>query len=241
MIILSGTGTLSGSFPDFPSIASEWGRWEAFRETGYTNGQQINPLTDWSGNTRHWSNTGTRPQYKENGLNGLAVADAATGGGASGWPTGPNMSALTAVHAFMVIKAQNDPAGNIFETIPWVVGTSGIASHIPYTNGLIYDDAFSNTRKDAQPKVTNMASSFVLYEIVSASSEWTRKINGATSGDDFFTTGTNTVSCPSAPELLTASRHELAGLYIFSAKLTTDRAAVISYLNDASIFNLGVS
>lgn len=163
-------------------------------------------------------------------LNGLAVAN---GGQAqnTGWDVGPNMSGLTAAHAFAVIKALVDPAADIGETVLWRFGTDAAESHIPYINGLIYDDAFSTTRKDAQNKTTNMASAFVLYEVVSTSSEWTRRINGATSGDDFFTTGTNTVGGIAAATLLVGSRHKLAGLYIFSAKLTTDRTTLITYIN----------
>lgn len=215
-----------------------WG--EPSREIGYGNGDPIEPFTDQSGNSRHWTHTGgdeTLPRYEENVLNGLAVADGDHVGGNEGWNTGPDMSSLTAVHAFVIMKAKADPAGDIGQTGLWNMGTDALAAHVPYVDGVIYDDAFSNARKTTGNPDTNMASAFVLYEVISTSTEWTRKINGATSGNDHFTTGTNTVAGPVNPTLLfnvgATSRHKLAGLYICSAKLdSTDRTTLVTYIND---------
>lgn len=230
-----------GSFPAFPTIGTEWGRWEPFREVGYGDGDAFTTLTDQSGNGRHWTSTNPVPKYKTNVLNGRPVADASVTGANNGWNTGPTMAALTAAHAFWVIKAQSDPAGGIDETILALFGTDPTANHIPYVDGTVYDGNFSTARKTTGNPTTSMSAAFVLYEQISTSSEWTRKINGATSGNDFFTTATNTVGGSATPQLMTACRHKLAGLYIFSAKLTTDRAAVISYLNDAAIFGTSFS
>jgi len=242
----SGGGGFSG--PDFPSIADEWARYEPFRETGYNDGDGIEPLTDWSGNGRDWTSTGadnTLPQYKVNVLNGLAVANGNHVNNA-GWNTGPDMSGLTAVHVFIVMLASDDPATDLNQTGLWNIGTASDSAHVPYTNGFLYDDAGSTVRQGPLNHDTNLASAYRLYEIISTSSEWTRKINGATGGNDFFTTGSNTVGCPSSPTLLAASgagsRHKMAGLYIFSAKLSSgDRTSVIDYLNDPDIFDTSFS
>src|ERR1051326_1661343 len=228
--------TSGSSAPAFPTISTTWAWYEPARETGYSDGDGISPLTDQSGNSRNWTNTGTtasHPQFQINQLNSLAVANGNHASN-SGWDTGPNMSGLTAVHAFMVVLAAADPAGDLAQTGLWNVGNDANSEHIPYVNGLLYSDAFSTTRHDGMGHTLNLASTYRLLEWVSTSSEWTLKINGT---ETVLTTGTNTVGCPSSPTLLTASgassRHKLAFLYISSAKLgSTDRTAIIDYINN---------
>lgn len=235
---LADSATNSFEAPAFPSISGTWAWYEAARETGYSDGDGIEPYTDQSGNGRHWTTTrldNTRPQYQANQINGLAVANGNHGAN-RGWDTGPDMSGLTELHVFTVILAAADPAADIGQTGLWDIGTDSLSTHVPYINGLLYDDAGSTVRKDAQNHTTDLSSAYFLYEVVSKSGSWTRRINSATSGNDFFNTGTNTVGCPSAPQMLEASgassRHKQAGLYIFSAELSSgDRTAFITYLN----------
>ena len=153
------------------------------------------------------------------------------------------MSGLTAVHAFIVVKAKGDPAAGLGDTGLWNVGTNALSEHIPYVNGLLYSDAFSTTRHDGMGHTLNLATQFRLLEWISTSSEWTLKIDGT---ETVLTTGTNTVGCPASPTLLWASgassRHKMAALYIFSAKLgSTDRSNLISYINDAGVFGTSYS
>jgi hypothetical protein len=228
------------TFPAFPSVTNEWGRYEVFRETGYSNGNGIEPLTDWSGNTRHWTHSGTdasRPQYETGaGPNSQPVANGDHPNNL-GWNTGPDMSALTAAHFFAVMKAKADPAADIGDTGFWNFGTDALSAHVPYVDGNVYDDAGTTARKTAGNPATSLASAFRLYEVISTSSEWTLLVDGT----QVFTTATNTVGCPAAPTLLfnagASSRHKLAAVYIFSAKKSgADRTAIIDYLNDPDIF-----
>lgn len=240
------SSTLGSGFggPAFPSITGEWARYEAFRETIYSNGDFAPTATDQSGNGRHWTQSGasnTSPKWLDGELNGLAVYDGDHAAN-NGWDTGPDMSGLTAVHAFMIVKAKDDPAGDLGRTGLWNVGTDANSEHIPYTNGLLYSDAFRTTRVDALSHTINLASDYRLLEWISTSSEWTLIINGT---ETVHSTGTNTVGCPMLPTLLIASgalgRHRLCGLHIFSNKLTTDRATLLSYFNNAAIYNKGWS
>lgn len=227
-----------GGGPAFPSLSDIWAWYEAARETGYSDSDGVSPATDQSGNGRNWTHatSSERPQWQANQINGLAVYNGDHAGN-KGWQTGPDMSALTAGHVFAVIKAKADPAGDNGQTGLWNFGTDSLSAHVPFTESNVYDDCFSTARKSTGNPTTSLASAFVLYEIISTSSEWTRKINGATSGNDHFTTATNTVAGPAAPTLLFSSaaftsRHKLAGLYIFSAKKTgTDRTDLINYIN----------
>lgn len=227
----------SPSAPPGPdSIASTWAWYEGSREIGYSDGDFVPTATDQSGNARHFSQSGVStisPKWQAAQLGGLAVYNGDHVAN-SGWNTGPDMSGLTAVHALMVVKAQQDPATDLGQTGLWNVGTDGNSEHIPYVNGLLYSDAFRTTRVDALSHTLNLASAYRLLEWVSTSSEWTLKINGT---ETVHSTGTNTVGCPASPTLLIASgassRHKMAALYIFSAKLnSTDRTTMIDYIND---------
>lgn len=228
-----------GGGPAFPSLSDVWAWYEAARETGYSDGNGVSPATDQSGNDRHWTHatSSERPQWQANQINGLAIYNGDHAGN-KGWQTGPDMSGLTAGHVFAVMKAKADPAGDNGQTGFWKMGTSANSPHVPFTESNVYDDWLSTLRKSTGNPVTNLASAYVLYEIISTSSEWTRIINGAAPGNsDHFTTATNTVAGPAAPTLLFSSaaftsRHKLAGLYIFSAKKTgSDRTDLITYIN----------
>lgn len=218
--------------PTFPTLGDVWAWYEATRETGYSNGDLVSPATDQSGNGRHWTQvvSGSRPQFETNQINSRAIYNADFGGF---WDTGPDMSALTAIHAFVIVKAKSDAAADIGQTGLWNVGTAALSEHIPYTNGLLYSDAFSDTRRDAMSHTLNLATAYRMLEWISTATEWTLKIDGT---ETVHTTATNTVAAPASPTLLIAagatSRHKLAGLYIFSAKKTgSDRTDLIDYIN----------
>jgi hypothetical protein len=248
--LLSVAPAETGGFvgPDFPAITGEWLRLEAFRETAYANGAFVTTATDQSGNGRHFSQSGVAsisPKLLTGDLNGLAVYNGDHADN-NGWDTGPNMSGLAEVHMFAVLIARSDPASELGHTGLYNLGSDSLSAHVPYLDGNDYDDAFSTTRKNTGNPVTNLASAYFVREIVSTATEWTRIINNAApgSGTDHFTTATNTVAGLVVPTLLVASgatsRHKLAGFYVFSSKLTTDRTTLYSYFNDAAIYNLGV-
>lgn len=221
----------------FPSIASIWEWWEPERE-GYTNTAPVGLLTGQvSPGTGHNWNQATssfKGQFLTNQINGLGIVRF---DGTDDSLTDVNPSALTAVHFFTVVKvgAPENSVGN-----PWKLGTSGLNEHYAYSgDGHIYSDAFSTTRKDVGDPTPSLLS-FRVVEVISTSSEWTYKLDGA----QLFTTGTNTVAAPTNCFLgygLSAGRLlDLAGMYICSAKLgSTDRGNLVSYLN--SRFALSIS
>src|SRR5688572_12957685 len=177
-----------GSAPAFPSIGSTWEYWEPARETTYNNDDQITTLNGQE-NNRDWAKggAGSAPLYKTNVLNGLAVAD--TDGAARHWFTGPDMSALTAVHCFMVVLAINDPATDVGQTGLADMGSAATsAGHYPYTDSNIYEPSFSSARKTLGNPAAALTS-WRVYELISVSGEYTAKIDGT----QIFTTGTNTV------------------------------------------------
>lgn len=152
---------------------------------------------------------------------------------------GVDPSALTAVHAFIVIKADADPGPG--GDTPWKFGTSGNPDSYPWVNGEILSGLFSSTRYTVG-NPTPLLTSWRVVEVISTSSEWTFKLDGA----QLFTTGSNTVAIPSSCVLAAENavgaspfNGQYAGIYICSAKLTGDRATMIDYINDR--FGLSIS
>lgn len=179
-------------------------------------------------NNRDWTQVSGAPFYDTTDpLNGLAVAR----GGGNQWQTGPNMSALTAVHAFIIVQTNGDPPASSNQTGLWDLGTAALSSHYPFTTGTIFDAAFTTARKtigDPTPALT----SWRVYEVISTSSEYTALLDGT----QIFTAGTNTVGCNASPQLFRnlggdVFAGRMAGFYMFSAKLTTDRATMVTYIN----------
>lgn len=218
---------VGGGTPAPSTIASIWEWWEPWREVGLNDEDQITTLNGQV-NNRDWIQASGAPFYDTtNPLNGHAVAK----GGGNQWQTGPNMSALTAVHAFIILQVDADPPGSSGNTGLWDVGTDTLSSHYPFTTGVVFDAGFSTARKtigDPTPALT----AWRVYEVVSVSGEYTVKLDGT----QIFTTATNTVGCPASPQLLRNRNGDvlagrMAGFYMFSAKLTTDRATMVSYIN----------
>jgi len=209
-----------------------WG--EPSREGGLSDGDPMAQLSDQSGNSRAWTqSTGSfKPLYKTGILNSLACArgEGFVGAVAQYWD-GPDLSVLTAGHVFVIVKCDSEGVDTVGNGL-WNLGTQSNDVFYPWTDSVIYDSTLSNSRKtvgDPTPALT----SWRVVEVVSTSSEWTFKLDGST----IFTTGTNTVAGKTTPRLMRnnsgdALKGYLAGLYIFSAKLTTDRATMVAYIND---------
>lgn len=241
-----------GGFPTFPTIASIWAWGEPFREA-YANGANMTQLADQSGNGRHWVNTqgADYPTMLTADLNSLAVAQFV--GKTPGSPTAnrgqhwewPNLSGLTAVHLYAVLRGTADPSTTAGGEGGWhdTCG-SGQISHIPYTDSNIYEGFGSTTRRTVGDPASSLAAWYG-YEIISTGSEYTV----LRSGSSLFTSGTNTVGWNSMPRRLGTGNNgsawwswsgKIAGVYIFSAKITgTDRSNLISYIN--STFGLSVT
>lgn len=242
---VNGQAIVGGTTPS--DISNIWEWWEPSRETAYANNDAFTTLTgqfasrDWNqGDAAH------KCTYKTNIINGLAASYHDAQPFEQGWDfpaSVPDPSALTAAHIFIVIKLENDPPTTDFETGIWAFGSSGLGAHYPFSDGKIYDDFGSTTRKAINDPGIAL-DTWRVYEVISTSSEWTALIDGS----QIHTTGTNTVGWPSSGQTaLGINRDEtvgfqgwIAGAYMFSAKKTgSDRTTLITYIN--SRFGLSVS
>jgi len=231
----SPSSSVSPSAPADPNtIASVWMWGEPSRETGLSDGDPMPQLSDQSGNSRAWTQATAsfKPINKVSILNGLACArgEGFHAGVAQFWD-GPSLASLTAAHIFIVVKCDTEGVGTVDNGL-WDLGTdSGNTDYYPWSDNNIYDGSLSNARKTVGTHAA--LTSWRVVEVISTSSEWTYKLDGT----QLFTTGTNTVAGRSNPLLMhnhgnDALKGYLAGFYIFSAKLTTDRATMVAYIND---------
>jgi hypothetical protein len=173
------------------------------------------------------------PTYKTNIQNGLPVVrwdgvDDLMRQNVIGW------SNLT---VFIVVKVDNDPPGADAQTGFWVLGGSGQATHYPYTDSNIYDDAGSTVRKSTGNPTLSLSSAFRIYTVKSTAGEWTSWIDGT----QHFTTGTNTVDDDPGAGIISLGTNsngdrldgDVGEMLIYDAALSsTDREAVEAYLAD---------
>lgn len=139
----------------------------------------------------------------------------------------PDLSALTSGEIFAVLKKAADPStggaggsGGIHQIGLVAAGST----HVPFTDGVIYDASGSTVRKTAGNPTPSLASPF-LYDVWSATTDWSLRLNRAS----FFTTAVNTVSFPAAGTLFQSSAAgpigmvgELVSYIVCSAKQSTD-------------------
>jgi hypothetical protein len=152
---------------------------------------------------------------------------------------GPSFSALTAAHAFVVVRLAADPSsfaaglGGF-----WNFGSGAGADFIPYPppDNRIYDGFGSTARKTTTATRPNMASDTRVYEVVSAAGEWTNKMDAV----QLFTTGTNTVGWRAVSSGLGATVSDLsvrmngsiAEMLIFPSKRSAaELAQIYAYFN----------
>lgn len=185
------------------------------------------------------ANASRRPDFIDNVINGLGVVRAPS---TVETLQNVNPSALTAGHVFIVIK-------NVAETSnrsPWAFGTSASQDHYAFTDNSVYCGIGSTTRRTIGDP-TPLLAAWRVVEVVTTSSEWTYRLDGATTGTGvFFTTATNTVAFKSSCVISGFAdtngwgNGDIAGVYIFSAKLSSgDRTLMVSYLNNR--FALSIS
>ena len=175
--------------------------------TGYASGDAVVQLSDFSGRGNHatQATAGNRALYRTgiSGVGGNACVEfTATD---LEYYTLPNvLSDMTQGEGFVVVKLRNDPPAASLRDGLWKMGTDTTnANNIPYNvNGQIYDDFGSNARKTTgKNPSTSMSASAVLYNISSKANEWTMRINGAGSGDNYYQTTSNTVGFAATPEI----------------------------------------
>lgn len=173
---------------------------------------------DQSGNGGHETEVGgfVEPTLGLNLLNGRAAriwgADMRSGLG--------NLSTLTAGEAHRVFKRASDPASaNGFF---WEIGTAGDPSHVPYSNGVIYD-GFGTTARKTTGDLVPLMTSWGVYSAVSEAGNWTSYWNGS----QHFTTATNTVGFSSSAKLVGDETYYETEFILFEAELSGgDRTTV---------------
>jgi hypothetical protein len=178
------------------------------------------------------SDSAKKPVYKAAILNGQGIARF---DGVNDFLADINPGALTAAHLFLVVKIDNDPpAAGKFGL--WNLGSG---------SNTLYPKSDVNTQirsTDARGASVDFSKSGIalntwrVVEVISTSSEWTFSLDGtqigSTSGAFSWTDSASFrlgSSNFSNTQLLDG---DVAGMYIFSAKLTTERADIIDYLND---------
>ncbi len=136
----------------------------------------------------------------------------------AGWgaPTGWSLVSVS--------RTQVDPPGNGTWAGPTVsADCSGLQSHIPWTDGVVYDSFGSTVRKTTVNPATSLAQLNV-YSVVSATNSWTNYLNG----NLLFNTATNTFcASPSSGVRLFLS---IGGAYYLDG-----------YLSEATLFTSPLS
>lgn len=210
-------------------LADIWEWWEPSRQ-GLAD---TDPMEQFTGqaNARHMPkiNDATRPIFTANQINGLGAARFDAGKGLQI----PNMSALTASHFFLVINVDADPPASGFGGLH-NNGTSGNTSHYCFTDNNIYEGWGTSARLTVGNAAASLAA-WRVYEVVSISGTFTVLLDGT----QINTRASNTVAFPNDATHLfgrdagsNLTNGYVAGVYQFSAQLTTDRADLIDYIND---------
>lgn len=167
---------------------------------GLSDGDQITTWNDDSGNGRNATGQGgtfgIKPRYRltagPGSIPAVQISDEATP--TSGFFTLADniFDLLTEGHIFIVVKVDEDPPDSAAECGPPTSLGQNLTDLYPFIDGLVYDGFASTVRKNSISIATSLAT-WHLYEARSATNAWSLRINGATSGGDFFSTGTNTV------------------------------------------------
>lgn len=109
----------------------------------------------------------------------------------------PSLAALTSGESFVIAVLDADPAGTT-STSGWnLIGTNAATSHVPYTNGVVYEGFGSTTRPDCGNPASSLASPF-LYNPWSAPNDFGLRINAA----PLYASAVNTVGFSATPTLL---------------------------------------
>lgn len=226
--------------------------------SGLSNDDPITTWPDSSGNGRDATGTGlsgAKPVYKTSGgpTGGPSVRLSLDDGSALRFFSLPNfLTGFTAGEIFVICIAKADPGDGVNSSNGPPVGDWGSAtagSLYPFwSDSKIYEEFGTTVRKTTNDPTTSLAA-WNCYNIRSAAGSFVWSINGATSGNDFFSTATNTVGWGTAPKIgaddvgkyLHGSEVEV----IFFSRIlddATERKAVIhQHLNDEHGFSLPTS
>jgi hypothetical protein len=146
--------------------------------------------------------------------------------------TAPTLTA--AMEFFFVFQRDADPpTPGISTTGSWTMGSSPNVTYVPFSDGIVYDDTGSTTRKTT----VDPTRSFTLpsiYSVVSTATEWTNYLNGL----QLFTVASNVTGLPASIGLGVSGLPPQAGfggvfreVIAFGVKLNaSDRTLLINYL-----------
>lgn len=146
-----------------------------------------------------------------------------------------SLGSPSALHAFVVHRRLNATTGVVALTGFWGIGSSGIQSHMPFTDGNVYDDGGGAVRYSCGPPPVALDVSQV-YEVQNQAGSWRNFQNGT----PFFTSLTNTVGSGAASPMLGRSPGSTnvyydgdVAEYIFYDRILSpnERALLINYLN----------
>jgi hypothetical protein len=209
------------------------GLFQASNGTGVVSADNdpIGFATDASAAGRHHTQptAGSRPLYRTNAQNGLSAAQ--FDGVARHLVSSLAFTGVAAATAFLVVKCDADP-GVSGKTGLWQYGV-GLATHFPFTDGVVYDDFGTGARKTTGNPAASLAQ-WNVYEVTSKENGWTDWVNGA----QHHTTGTNAVAWPTQPN--TTLGKSLGSVWfagyigrvlVYNSDLAAgDRAALRAYL-----------
>jgi hypothetical protein len=194
---------------------------------------------------------GQQPIYKTTGGPTGGPRVELSNGSNGRWFTLPNfLTSFTAGEVFVVLAINADPPADTSHSGPplgdWGTPNTGLYPY--FGDSKIYEGWGSTVRKDATKDPDTALTSWHVYNIRSAAGAYSWRINGAASGNDFFSTATNTVGWGTAPQIGRGVTGFGANCYcsfadiIFASRIlddTTERKAVIhQYLNDEYGFSL---
>lgn len=107
------------------------------------------------------------------------------------------LSGLAAGEVWIVLRDAADPPADGIRCCPYGLGGSLAFSHIPFSNGLIYDDFGSTARKGAIAHPAGALARWSLYSATSAPGLWSNRLAGV----PLFATTDNTVGWSPAPQI----------------------------------------
>lgn len=189
---------------------------------------------DMTGNGYHATQTveADQPFLQQNVSNGHSACRFDGDTSTDHFDIGVDLSSLTEGEIFIALANTADPpvdadASGFYTFQGWTGTTGADASHYTwYFDGVIYDSFGTTVRKTVGDPTPSDLTAFHIYNVISASGEWTANMDGTQE----FTTATNTVSFDDNPEL-GASRNVSASTYTY---FTGDMMAVLMYDNKLS-------
>lgn len=221
------------TFTDAFAPDDETGLWmwlEADSIGGLSDGDPVSTWADSGGGAHDATAAGSaRPTWETNVINGLPVVRF---NGTANIMDLEDASALTSGEAFFVFNCPADPPSTGTGVL-YNFGSAADTSHHPFGDGNVYDEFGTTSRKTAGNPATSFTS-FVIYNVWSATNDWASSVNGSS----LHSTGTNTVGFPAAPKLGGSGlgswgAFDVATVIVYDHKLSSGaRSDVVTYLEN---------